>query len=93
MAKYRANGLSDVGWRENGESYLIKERLKRVMVLTINDSNLNREVMHRLGCVKASKSCTDDYDARASVLSGLLDGLRQFAHVTSLLSVWMPEEG
>ena len=70
---------------------MIEKRLECVVVLPVDDGDVDGEVAERFGCMKASESCANDDNARASIFSGHFKGLRQFAHSTSLSSVWMPE--
>jgi hypothetical protein len=50
---------------EDGESDLVEERLKRVVITAINDGDVDREMDKTKSRVKAGKACADDDDVGA----------------------------
>jgi hypothetical protein len=58
-----ADGLRDVGWREDRESHLIKERLEGVMVAAIHQGYVHGQAGKATGGVNAGKAAADDDDA------------------------------
>jgi hypothetical protein len=55
-----SNGLRNVGWRQHSQRYLVKQRLKSVVVPPIEDGYLNWQVSQRFGSIQASKPPTND---------------------------------
>ena len=58
-----ADGLCDVGRREDGECDLVKERLEDVMVAAIHQRYVHRQPGKATGCVNAGKAAADDDNA------------------------------
>jgi hypothetical protein len=63
----RSDGLSNVGRRQHCQRYLVKQRLKRVVVPPIDDGYLNRQVSQRFGSIQAGKTAAHDDDSGAMV--------------------------
>jgi hypothetical protein len=58
-----ADGLCNVGWRENGEGDLIKERLKSVMVAAIHQGYVHGQAGKTACRVNAGKAAANDDNA------------------------------
>src|ERR1700734_3218359 len=58
------DGLGDVRGREDGEGYLVKKRLKDVVVAAVNDGEIDGQFAQRAGCVDSCEASADDDDAR-----------------------------
>jgi hypothetical protein len=61
----------DVGWGEHGRCHLVQEGLKEVVVVTIDQNDLRARAPEGLDGAKASKSASDDDDARPIMLRRL----------------------
>ena len=64
--------MSNVSRRQHGERYLVKQRLKSVMIATVDNGYIYRKIAQRHRRVESTKSRTDNNDARASsVIAGV----------------------
>ena len=87
----RANGLCDVGWGEYSERHLVEQRLKGVVVASIENCHIDGHVPQPTGGVDTCKSCTHNDHAWPSCVPTGLKRFCQFAHCTSLSAYVMPE--
>ena len=87
----RANGLCDVGWGEYSERHLVEQRLKGVVVASIDNCHIDGQVPQPKGGVDTCKSCTHNDHAWPSCVPTGLKRFCQFAHCTSLSAYVMPE--
>jgi hypothetical protein len=58
------DGLRDIGRRKYCQRYLVKKRLKDVMVAPVEHGDVDSQVGKTFGCVQAGKPGADDNDVR-----------------------------
>src|SRR5262249_4209073 len=64
FAKDSPDRRGDLTWCQNGGRYLIEQRLKEMMICTIEKNDARRRALERLCCSQAAKATTDDHDDR-----------------------------
>ena len=91
MAQDGADGLGDIGRGKHGQRDLVEQRLKCVVIATVDYGDIDWQVREALGRVQAGKARADDDDAGAVSRRGNarvrgcgLILLHCFAHVTLL---------
>ncbi len=83
VAQNCADGLSDVGRREDREGDLIEERLEGVMVAAVHEGYVHGQAGKASGCMNACKAAADD-DYAGTVGERLLKRSGQFAQIVNL---------
>src|SRR5262249_24408733 len=61
----------DVGWGEHGRCHLVQERLKEMVIVAIDQNDLRLSAPERLDGMKATKTSSNDDDARPIMLRRL----------------------
>ena len=87
LAQDGADGLGNVGRREDGEGDLVEERLKGVVVAAVYDGNVYRKVGQSVGGMDAGKAAAYDDDAGAGV-ERLFKRFGQFTQNVPSLSIY-----
>ncbi len=64
VAQDTADGLGDVGGRQDRQRDLVEQRLEGVMIFAIDEGDIDGQVSERYGCVKAAKTSAHDHDTR-----------------------------
>src|SRR5882724_2479786 len=59
-----ADWRTHLGWREHRGRYLIKKRLKHVMVRSVNENDFDRRFAKGFGRSQTTKTAADDHYAR-----------------------------
>ena len=88
-----ANGLCDIGRGKNSKRNLVEQRLKGVVVASIENRYIDGQVPQPTGCVDACKACTHNDHAWPSCVPTGLKRFCKFAHCTSLSAYVMPRGG
>src|SRR5690242_8615953 len=58
---------SNLPWRKNRGSDLVEQRLKEVVIVTVNQNDLRRRVLKRLGRSQAAKAAAHDHNDRETL--------------------------
>ncbi len=63
------DGRCDLGWRQPCGRHLVKQRLKRVMVLAVHQGDIGGQARQRFGGLKPTKSTAYYHNPRTRMLS------------------------
>jgi hypothetical protein len=64
-AENRPDRLGNIGWRKHCERYLVKKRLKRVVIATVQNSDIDWQATQRPCGMQTGESGAYDHDAQS----------------------------